>query len=155
MTDKFDFEEDMMNCWHVVDDIKQLAAMVSDRNASRDNIANVLLGLQVLYNDRFTQLMAGFEAVEIHDMSGQNKIDTSWVESERTRKDNTVTNEMIDQYIILKKEIREQKTIENPKDYQKEDLKYNEKFLDAVETMLKHYTVRSEWPEELKDAENG
>ena len=148
MTDKFDFEEDMMNCWHVVDDIKQLAAMVSDRNASRDNIANVLLGLQVLYNDRFTQLMDGFMFV-------QNNIDTSWVESERTRKDNTVTNEMIDQYIILKQEIKEQKTINNPKDYQKEDLKYNEKFLDAVETMLKHYTVRSEWPEELKDAENG
>jgi len=151
MTDKFDFEEDMMNCWHVVDDIKQLAAMVSDRNASKEDIANVLLGLQVLYNDRFIQLMAGFEAVEIHDMSGQNKIDTSWVESERTRKDNTVTNEMIDQYIILKQEIKKQKTIENPKDYQKEDLKYNEKFLDAVKTMLKHYTAQSEWPEELKD----
>ena len=148
MTDKFDFEEDMMNCWHVVDDIKQLAAMVTDRNASTDNIAKVLLGLQVLYNDRFTQLMDGFMFV-------QNNIDTSWVESERTRKDNTVTNEMIDQYIILKQEIKEQKTIENPKGYQKEDLKYNEKFLDAVETMLKHYTVRSEWPEELKDAENG
>ena len=148
MTDKFDFEEDMMNCWHVVDDIKQLAAMVSDRNASRDNIANVLLGLQVLYNDRFTQLMDGFMFV-------QNNIDTSWVESERARKDNTVTAEMIDQYSILKQEIKEQKTIENPKGYQKEDLKYNEKFLDAVETMLKHYTVRSEWPEELKDAENG
>tara|TARA_B110001454_G_scaffold197263_1_gene200634 strand:+ start:688 stop:1134 length:447 start_codon:yes stop_codon:yes gene_type:complete len=148
MTDKFDFEEDMMNCWHVVDDIKQLAAMVTDRNASTDNIAKVLLGLQVLYNDRFTQLMDGFMFV-------QNNIDTSWVESERARKDNTVTAEMIDQYIILKQEIKEQKTINNPKDYQKEDLKYNEKFLDAVETMLKHYTVRSEWPEELKDAENG
>ena len=148
MKDKFDFEEDMMNCWHVVDDIKQLTAMVTDRNASTDNIAKVLLGLQVLYNDRFTQLMDGFMFV-------QNNIDTSWVESERTRKDNTVTNEMIDQYIILKQEIKEQKTINNPKDYQKEDLKYNEKFLDAVETMLKHYTVRSEWPEELKDAENG
>ena len=148
MTDKFDFEEDMMNCWHVVDDIKQLAAMVTDRNASRDNIAKVLLGLQVLYNDRFTQLMDGFMFV-------QNNIDTSWVESERARKDNTVTAEMIDQYSILKQEIKEQKTIENPKGYQKEDLKYNEKFLDAVETMLKHYTVRSEWPEELKDAENG
>ena len=148
MTDKFDFEEDMMNCWHVVDDIKQLAAMVTDRNASTDNIAKVLLGLQVLYNDRFTQLMDGFMFV-------QNNIDTSWVESERARKDNTVTAEMIDQYIILKQEIKKQKTIENPKGYQKEDLKYNEKFLDAVETMLKHYTVRSEWPEELKDAENG
>ena len=148
MKDKFDFEEDMMNCWHVVDDIKQLAAMVTDRNASTDNIAKVLLGLQVLYNDRFTQLMDGFMFV-------QNNIDTSWVESERARKDNTVTAEMIDQYSILKQEIKEQKTIENPLDYQKEDLKYNEKFLDAVETMLKHYTVRSEWPEELKDAENG
>jgi hypothetical protein len=148
MKDKFDFEEDMMNCWHVVDDIKQLTAMVTDRNASTDNIAKVLLGLQVLYNDRFTQLMDGFMFV-------QNNIDTSWVESERARKDNTVTAEMIDQYIILKQEIKEQKTINNPKDYQKEDLKYNEKFLDAVETMLKHYTVRSEWPEELKDAENG
>jgi len=151
MLDKFDFEEDMMNCWHVVDDMKQLATMVTDRDASSKDIANVLEGLQVLYNDRFIQLMAGFEAVEIHDMSGQNKIDTSWVESERTRKDNTVTNEMYDQYSILKKEIREQKTIKNPKSYQKEDLKYNEKFLDAVETMLKHYTVRSEWPEELKN----
>ena len=148
MTDKFDFEEDMMNCWHVVDDIKQLTTMVTDRDASTEDIANVLLGLQVLYNDRFTQLMDGFMFV-------QNNIDTSWVESERARKDNTVTAEMIDQYSILKQEIKEQKTIENPKGYQKEDLKYNEKFLDAVETMLKHYTVRSEWPEELKDAENG
>jgi hypothetical protein len=36
-------------------------------------------------------------------------------------------------------------------DYQKEDLEYNEKFLEAVKTMLKHYIVHSEWPEELKD----
>ena len=58
---------------------------------------------------------------------------------------------MFDQYSILKQEIKEQKTIDNPMDYQKEDLKYNEKFLDAVKTMLKHYTVQSEWSEELKD----
>ena len=59
--------------------------------------------------------------------------------------------EMFDQYSIIKQEIKEQKTIENPMDYQKEDLEYNEKFLDAVKMMLKHYIVRSEWPEELKD----
>jgi hypothetical protein len=145
-TDKFDFEEDMMNLWHVVDDMKQLAAMVSDRNASSKDIAHVLEGLQVLYNDRFTQFVDEMHAV-------QDNIDTSWVESERTRKDNTVTNEMYDQYSITKKEIREQKTIENPKSYQIEDLKYNEKFLAAVEIMLKHYTVRSEWPKELKDSD--
>ena len=65
--------------------------------------------------------------------------------------DSIIVAEMFDQYSILKQEIKKQKTFENPKDYQKEDLKYNEKFLDAVKTMLKHYTVRSEWPEELKD----
>ena len=65
--------------------------------------------------------------------------------------DAIVQAEMFDQYSTLKQEIKEQKTIENPLDYQKEDLKYNEKFLDAVKTMLKHYIVHSEWPEELKD----
>ena len=62
-----------------------------------------------------------------------------------------IVAEMFDQYSNIKQEIKEQKTIENPMDYQKEDLEYNEKFLDAVKTMLKHYTARSEWPEELKD----
>ena len=65
--------------------------------------------------------------------------------------DRIVVAVMFDQYSILKQEIKEQKTIDNPMDYQKEDLKYNEKFLDAVKTMLKHYTVQSEWSEELKD----
>ena len=65
--------------------------------------------------------------------------------------DRIVVAVMFDQYSILKQEIKEQKTIDNPMDYQKEDLKYNEKFLVAVKTMLKHYTAQSEWPEELKD----
>ena len=65
--------------------------------------------------------------------------------------DRIIVAEMFDQYSNLKQEIKEQKTIENPMDYQKEDLEYNEKFLDAVKMMLKHYIVHSEWPEELKD----
>ena len=65
--------------------------------------------------------------------------------------DRIIQAEMFDQYSNLKQEIKEQKTIKNPLDYQKEDLEYNEKLLDAVETMLKHYTEHSKWPEELKD----
>ena len=65
--------------------------------------------------------------------------------------DRIIAAEMFDQYNNIKQEIEEQKTIENLLDYQKEDLEYNEKLLDAVETMLKHYTVPSERPEELKD----
>tara|TARA_Y100000296_G_scaffold76828_1_gene97819 strand:- start:14 stop:265 length:252 start_codon:yes stop_codon:yes gene_type:complete len=73
------------------------------------------------------------------------------VEVDENTTDRIIVAEMFDQYSILKQEIKKQKTIENLLDYQKEDLKYNEKFLDAVKTMLKHYTVHSEWPEELKD----
>ena len=156
MIDKFDFEQDMMNCWHVVDDIKQLTAMVTDREASTDNIANVLLGLQVLYNDRFTQLLDGFETLvfenfEKHVDDNKNDIDAAWMESESDRADNIVAAEMLDQYNNLKRDNKEQKDIDNLPEYQKEDLAYNEKLLDACTTVLKHYTAYSDLPEELKD----
>jgi len=61
VNDRFDFEQDIFNCWHIVNDIKQLYEMVSDRNTSTDDIANVLLGMQTLYDDRFSQLMTNFE----------------------------------------------------------------------------------------------
>ena len=59
--DRFDFEQDIYNCWHVVNDIKQLYEMASDRGASIEDIASVLLGMQTLYHDRFDQLMSSFE----------------------------------------------------------------------------------------------
>ena len=65
--------------------------------------------------------------------------------------DNIIHTEMFYQYNNLKEEIKEQKIIKNPLDYQKEDLIYNENLLGAVKTMLKHYTAHPEWPEELKD----
>ena len=46
MKDRFDFEQDIFECWHVVNDIKQLYEMVArDRNKTPDDIANVLLGM--------------------------------------------------------------------------------------------------------------
>ena len=65
--------------------------------------------------------------------------------------DNIIKASLLDQYHSMKEEIESQKNIESPQEYQKEDLKYNEKFLDACITVLKHYTVYDEWPEELKD----
>ena len=65
--------------------------------------------------------------------------------------DNIIKASLLDQYHFIKEEIESQKSVESPQEYQKEDLKYNEKFLDACITVLKHYTVYDEWPEELKD----
>ena len=59
--DRFDFEQDIMACWNIVDDIDQLVEMILDRDASKDSITNVLAGLSVLYGDRFTKLMSNFE----------------------------------------------------------------------------------------------
>ena len=65
--------------------------------------------------------------------------------------DRIVSTEMFEQYYSLKGDIKKQKTNENPEEYQKENLKYSEKVLDACGIMLKHYTAQSKWPEELKD----
>ena len=65
--------------------------------------------------------------------------------------DRIVSAEMFEQYYSLKQDIETQKTIENPEDYQKENLKYSEKVLVACGIMLKHYTAHSKWPAELRD----
>ena len=65
--------------------------------------------------------------------------------------DNIIKASMLNQYHDIKEEIESQKSVESPQEYQKEDLKYNEKYLDACITVLKHYTIDDERPEELKD----
>ena len=149
MKDRFHFEEAIYKCWHIVDDLKQLTEMVVDRDASTDDIANVLLGLQTLYDDRFEQLMENFESLLNVDGFSTFVEKDKYKEMEKVGR--IVSAEMFEQYYNLKQDIAAQKTIENPKDFQKEDLEYNEKLLDAVKTMLKYYIVHSEWPEELKD----
>ena len=149
MKDRFNFEQDIYKCWHIVDDLKQLTEMVVDRDISTDDIANVLLGLQTLYDDRFKQLVENFES--LLNVDGFSTFVEKDKYEEMEMADRIVSAEMFEQYYNLKQDIAAQKTIEKPEDYQKEDLKYNEKFLDAVVTILKHYIEHSKWPEELKD----
>ena len=59
--DRFDLEQDIFKCWHLVDDIDQLTELVMDRDASKDTISNILIGLSALYGDRFQKLMNNFE----------------------------------------------------------------------------------------------
>jgi|APSaa5957512535_1039671.scaffolds.fasta_scaffold06564_2 hypothetical protein len=160
--DRFDFEREILNCWHVVDDIKHLNEMVMDRDASTDNITNVLLGLHVLYNDRFTQLHVLYndrftQLMDVSEtlISGRQGSDIFFRKNhtesdERDRVDNIIRAGILDQYYSLKREIEELKDTNNLPKYEKEDLTYNEKLLDACVTILKHYTAHSELPEELK-----
>lgn len=63
---RFDMEQEIMDCWHVTDDIDVLMEAVMEKGADTDTIVNVLLGMKALYQMKFERLMDTFEQC-IHD----------------------------------------------------------------------------------------
>jgi hypothetical protein len=69
MKEKYDFEQEIMACWHIVDDIDYLLEMIVDKEATcymgagagKDKVVNVLAGLSALYGGRFAKLHSSFE----------------------------------------------------------------------------------------------
>lgn len=62
MADRFDFEQQIMDCWHVTDDLKCVFEhMMEADTIDRDKIANILLGMQTLYHLKFEKLFNTFE----------------------------------------------------------------------------------------------
>ena len=60
--DRFDLEQDIMNCWNVVTDIKELnRAMLDRRRMTDDEVSNYLLGLETIYQVKFERLFETFE----------------------------------------------------------------------------------------------
>jgi hypothetical protein len=58
---RFDFEQQIMSCWGVTTDLKDLSEEVMEGNLTKDQITNVLMGLEQLYNIRFEKLFRQFE----------------------------------------------------------------------------------------------
>ena len=63
MTDRFDLEQDIMNCWNVVEDIQTIYDRLD--YADQDQVMNSLLGLQTLYQMKFEKMWETFEKVII------------------------------------------------------------------------------------------
>lgn len=64
--DRFDFEQQLMECWHVVDDIKVVNEYLLDAPLEvgrEDKIANMLLGIEALYQVKFDKLYRQFDAL--------------------------------------------------------------------------------------------
>lgn len=59
--DRFSFEQQIFDCWNVTKDINTLFEGVVDRDMTQDQIANTLLGMQQLYELKFTKLFDMFE----------------------------------------------------------------------------------------------
>ena len=61
MSDIFDLEQQIMDCWRIVDDIKILEEAVLDKEQSHNDTGNVLIGIEYLYQLKFEKLFATFE----------------------------------------------------------------------------------------------
>ena len=61
--DRFDFEQQIMSCWNITTDLKDLNEGVIESNLSKDQISNALMGLEQLYQLRFEKLFRQFETL--------------------------------------------------------------------------------------------
>ena len=58
---RFDFEQEIFDCWKVTDDLKVLLEGILEKDISKDEIANIVLGLEQLYNLKFQRTFDTFE----------------------------------------------------------------------------------------------
>lgn len=63
MTDRFDLEQQILECWNVTKDVDLIYEAVMDRSPelSNDDLANLLLGIKTLYELKFEKVWATFE----------------------------------------------------------------------------------------------
>ena len=61
MKDRFSFEQEILDCWKITDDLKMLLEGILEKDISRDEIANIVLGLEQLYNLKFQRTFDTFE----------------------------------------------------------------------------------------------
>ena len=67
----FDFENEFIKTFHIIDDIDLLYENVMENDMSKDDIANVLLGLKKIYSMRFEKSFDLFEKLcnEYHQLN--------------------------------------------------------------------------------------
>lgn len=63
MVDRFDLEQHIMSCWNVCEDIKVVYSQYDHKSPSEDEMMNLLIGLEQLYQLKFQQLFDTFETL--------------------------------------------------------------------------------------------
>lgn len=73
--DRFDFEEQIMSCWNVTSDLKDLNEALFESDLTKDQISNILTGIEQLYQIRFDKLFRQFEDL-VHEYA--HTLDRDW-----------------------------------------------------------------------------
>lgn len=61
MSKQFDLEQSIHGCWNIIEDLKTLQRGVVDKRISDDDTANILIGIEKLYQLKFEQCFETFE----------------------------------------------------------------------------------------------
>ena len=61
MSDRIDFEQEIMRCWNITDELELLNETILNKKLSTDDISNILMGLANLYNIKFDKMFTTFE----------------------------------------------------------------------------------------------
>ena len=66
--DRFDFEYQLLQCWRVTDDIKDVSGGIFDGSLDTDQSVTILNGLNQMYELKFNKLWDLFEDVYMVDV---------------------------------------------------------------------------------------
>ena len=66
--DRFDFEQQLLQCWRVTDDIKDVSEGILEGDLNTDDAANILIGVRHMYELKFNKLWDLFEGVYMSDV---------------------------------------------------------------------------------------
>jgi len=64
MSTQFDLEQQIMDCWHVVDDLKVVSESLVEDDLDPEKAANILIGLEQLYQLKFDRMFRTFEKLQ-------------------------------------------------------------------------------------------
>ena len=61
--DRFDFEQQLLDCWNITKDLKTVYEGICDSSPAltEDQTVNALMGLEILYELKFNKLWSMFE----------------------------------------------------------------------------------------------
>ena len=58
---RFDLEQAIQGCWTIVDDLKIVNEFVLERDMTKDEISNTIVGLEFLYKMKFEKMWEIFD----------------------------------------------------------------------------------------------
>lgn len=61
MSDRFDFEQQILKCWNIVDQLDTVVEGVMEHDWTSDQISNALIGIKEIYQLEFDKLFNQFE----------------------------------------------------------------------------------------------